>query len=132
MLVLFLRLFGKYFPTWIVEFFRKPTSQFLQEAIWVESLKLVAVGVQQSVAKNSHEPSTLCLLNAQSVRKKADIISNYLSEHDVDLACITETWLTPDDTAAMGDLTPMGYVQHSSHRRGRRGGGVCCIHKKGL
>ena len=76
--------------------------------------------------------SKLCLLNAQSARNKADIISDYLSTHDIDTAFITETCLKPEDGVVTGNLTPKGYTLHSSYRPDRPGGGICCIHKEGL
>ena len=56
--------------------------------------------------------STLCLLNAQSVCSKTDLLADYITEHDFDLVAITETWLkgNESDKRVIGNLVPDGYV----------------------
>ena len=38
-------------------------------------------------------PAKLCLLNAISICNKADFLVDYVADHDLDILCITETWL---------------------------------------
>jgi len=70
------------------------------------------------------------LLNARSVRNKSDIIAEYISDNDIDIMCITETWLTDSDNDIMirGDICPAGYKLFQIPRQGR-GGGVAVIIK---
>ena len=72
-----------------------------------------------------------CLLNCQSLRNKADVIRDYVTEYDFDVVLLTETWLSTDDvenTRVIGDLSPPGYS--FLHRpRPSRGGGCGFLYK---
>ena len=67
------------------------------------------------------------LLNAQSTRNKVDFISEYIVNDRINVAAMTETWLSPDDEQIVKDLTLEGYAIHHATRDGRRGGGVAII-----
>ena len=67
------------------------------------------------------------LINAQSTRNKVDLISEYIVNDQINVAAITETWLTKDDEQLSNDITPKGYTMHHATRDGRRGGGVAII-----
>ena len=41
-------------------------------------------------------PAKLCLLNTRSVCNKADFLVDYVADHDLDILCITETWLSSE------------------------------------
>ena len=45
----------------------------------------------------SSKTASLVLLNVRSLRNKGDFIIDYISEHDIDVMCLTETWLTAND-----------------------------------
>ena len=45
---------------------------------------------------------------------------------------ITETWLSPEDSVIMGELTPSGYHLQTFHRQNRPGGGIELVHKANL
>ena len=66
----------------------------------------------------------LCLLNARSVCNKADFIIDYVTDHDIDVLCITETWLQSDNTASVSAITPRDYLFEHVARSNQRGGGV--------
>ena len=53
--------------------------------------------------------TTLALINTRSIRNKADTICNYITEHDFDVICLTETWLTDSDDAVVEAITLDGY-----------------------
>ena len=74
-------------------------------------------------------PAKLALINARSVRNKADIIVDYIVEHDFDIICFTETWLSGNDAATIAAITPDGYDFRHLPRRNRRGGGVGILYK---
>ena len=74
-------------------------------------------------------PAKLALINARSVRNKADIIVDYVVEHDFDIVCITETWLSGNDAASIAAITPDGYDFRHLPRPNRRGGGVSILFK---
>ena len=55
--------------------------------------------------------ATLGLANAQSVRNKADLLTDHVLEHNLDLVALSETWLSADDNdkKTSSDLTPAVY-----------------------
>ena len=55
---------------------------------------------------------TIGVLNAQSVRNKTEVIKDYITELDLDILFLTETWLRsgPSDKSTICELTPEGYV----------------------
>ena len=75
------------------------------------------------------------LLNCQSVRNKADTINDFITEHNLDILFLTETWLRSGnvDHAEISDLVPNGYsFQHIPRKTKHRGGGVGIIFKSEL
>lgn len=73
----------------------------------------------------------LCLLNSQSVCNKADLISDFITENNLDVVGLTETWLCDGDKHSdiIAALVPHGYdivhIPRPSH-----GGGVAIIHRQ--
>lgn len=60
-------------------------------------------------------------------------VAESLAEHDLDLLCITETWLMPSDVAVMSAALPPSYdFHHLSRSTNARGGGVGLICSKTL
>jgi exonuclease III len=72
-------------------------------------------------------------MNARSVRNKVLMITEYITDNDIDIAGITETWLSEsdNDTMTVNDLCPAGYRLHQIPRK-TRGGGVAIICKQSL
>ena len=79
-----------------------------------------------------YQPSRNALVNAQSIRNKTDLFVDYIIEQSLDLCMITETWLSPEDSVIMGELTPSGYHLQTFHRQNRPGGGIALVHKANL
>ena len=52
---------------------------------------------------------TVATINCDSSNNKADNIADYIFEQDLDICCLTETWLKSDDTVTIGELCPYGY-----------------------
>ena len=46
--------------------------------------------------QETRKATKLGLLNARSLRSNSNIICDYVLEHDIDIICLTETWLTPN------------------------------------
>ena len=88
------------------------------------------------MALSSHRPSTkkthkviVAVFTARSVGEKSKrlAISDFIVNNDVDVLCITETWLLPSgDEAKCSDLSPPGYRTLSFPRRSR-GGGIAFV-----
>jgi len=72
------------------------------------------------------------LWNAHSVCNKTTSISDFVIDHDVDILCITETWLSTNDTVIIGELTPTGYSFLNHPRCTSRHGGIGILFKTSL
>jgi len=90
-------------------------------------------GKNKPILKNNDIGDLLhmCVLNAQSVCNKADILQDYFVENDLDIVAFTETWLTENDTESktIGDLKPDGFDFKHIPRPDRRGGGVALLYR---
>lgn len=75
--------------------------------------------------------SKLCLFNARSICNKAFMINDFVVENDIEMLCLTETWLKSNDQLVINELTPRGYIFEHNDRKGR-GGGVGFSLKKSL
>ena len=69
------------------------------------------------------------LLNARSIRSKQRQLEAFMELHPMDMVCITETWMTGDDTDFLSHLP--GYSSFR-HDRNSRGGGIMAIVKDTL
>ena len=80
-----------------------------EPALGVNFKSLIRVPVVDKVGVN-HKLS-IGLLNCQSVKNKATIISDFLCENDLDVLLLNETWLRSGatDKGVIGDLVPDGY-----------------------
>ena len=75
----------------------------------------------------------MALLNTRSVKNKLDSITELISEHDLDIFCLTETWLLECDIDVVKAALHENYdMFHVSRPDDGRGGGVAVIHKRGL
>ena len=75
----------------------------------------------------------ICHINPWSVCNKSATINDFITEHDIDLLAISETWLTgtASDEPTIASLLPDGYaIIHSP--RGTRGGGTALVHRESL
>ena len=59
-------------------------------------------------------------------------LTDYISELDIDVCCLIETWMTENDPVTAGEICPPGYELQSIPRQDRRGGGVAVILKQPL
>ena len=82
-------------------------------------------------ADRVQKPATLCLINTRSLRSNANVICDYVLEHDLDIVCVTETWLTWRDANSCMSTIP-GYTLEHIPRCNRSGGGVGVLFKDGL
>ena len=79
-------------------------------------------------SSETRKTTSLALINSRSVRNKADLIRDYIIDRDLDIVCITETWLSTSDTGVINALTPEGYnFRHLPCTD--RGGGVGVLYK---
>ena len=84
---------------------------------------------------SSESTLNIALLNAQSVgpSKKRTEINLFITDNNIDIMILTETWLRPvGDEAKINDLSPSGYYVVSVPRPCGRGGGLAFIVKNSL
>lgn len=74
----------------------------------------------------------LGLINIRSLTTKAALVNEFITDHDFDILCLTETWLKPNEFIALNESTPPSYLNSQVPRSAGRGGGVAAIHSSKL
>ncbi|KAJ8028828.1 hypothetical protein HOLleu_31177 [Holothuria leucospilota] len=73
------------------------------------------------------------LINTQSVRNKSAALLDYVFDQNIDVCCLTETWLSTNDDLVRFSLKPPGYdFQDSPRKNGRTGGGIGLLHRENI
>ena len=49
------------------------------------------------------------MLNARSINNKAEVVVDFILEHQLDFLCVTETWLQVSDSFTANSVTPNGF-----------------------
>ena len=67
-----------------------------------------------------------CVLNSRSVCNKAQLLNDFCVDNEINVLCITETWLQGNitDSPTIVELCANNFVFHHNPRCSRRGGGV--------
>ena len=75
----------------------------------------------------------MCILNPCSVWNKTSVLQDSVTDHNIDLMVLTETWLKGDDrdNVILAELQPPGYTIKHKDRQGR-GVGVAIMHPSPL
>ena len=77
-------------------------------------------------------PLDFCLLNTRG-SNKGDEIVEFVTDNDLDILVMTDTWLKPEHDIARGDMTPACYTLYEEPRPGeKRGGGVAVLCKASI
>ena len=64
------------------------------------------------------------------LRNKAMISKDFVIENNIDILCLTETWLNtydPRDKLVINEITPKGFCFYHMARKGRVEGLIYCI-----
>ena len=69
-----------------------------------------------------HHHLTVGLFNARSICNKVTSVWDLITEHEIDILCVTETWLHMNDRAKAGKIHEIGFNIYSKPRAGRGGG----------
>ena len=91
----------------------------------------VPPAINKSASSRVAVPVKLGIVNARSICNKTDVFMDYVTEINMDLIAITETWLNIDekDNKIIKDLTPADYTCVHLPRKSRRGGGVGFVYR---
>ena len=68
------------------------------------------------------------LLNVRSLTSKAVIVNELITDHNLDVIGLTETWLKPDEFTVLIEASPPGYTSAHIPRASRKCGGVANIY----
>ena len=82
------------------------------------------------IIERDHDTSHLKigLLNVRSLTSKAVIVNELITDHNLDVIGLTETWLKPDEFTVLNEASPPGYTSDHIPRASRKGGGVANIY----
>ena len=74
------------------------------------------------------------LLNVRSLKNKCDVVSEYISDHNIDILCLTESWIDDkiSDLLCLKSATPSGYSFISVPRKSDRSSGLVLIYKSSI
>ena len=64
------------------------------------------------------------LLNVRSLTSKAVIVNELITDHNLDVIGLTETWLKPDEFTVLNEASPPGYTSDHFPFASRKGRGV--------
>ena len=72
-------------------------------------------------------------VNIRSVCNKASVVNDHITENELDIMIITETWLSKtNEDRVKAELLPCGYSIVHRMRSEKRGGGIAVVHRSNL
>ncbi len=73
------------------------------------SNNLIDVQQIKNVYNTEKQMIKLGLLNIRSLSTKALFVNDMITDHNLDVLCLTETWLKPDEYTILNKSTPQDY-----------------------
>ena len=79
------------------------------------------------IIERDHDTSHLKigLLNVRSLTSKAVMVNELLTNHNLNVIGLTETWLKPDEFTVLNEASPPGYTSDHIPRTSRKGRRCC-------
>ncbi len=92
------------------------------------SNNIIDVQKMKNVYNTEKQMIKLGLLNIRSLSTKALFVNDMITDHKLDVLCLTETWLKPDKYIILNVSAPQDYCyKNEPHQKGK-GGGVATIY----
>ena len=100
----------------------------------VDFNNLINIYIENRPKRDITDDLSLMLANVQSIKSKTKLVMDYLLDNKVDIAILTETWLSDNDEIWLkaSDLNQHGYKTLHQNRPKHQGGGLAIICKSNL
>ena len=72
-------------------------------------------------------PLKCALVNAHSIYNKIPTFHHFVSDNKLDICCLTETWIKPNDNSTPSCLPPINFSSHNTIRNGKTDGGFAFV-----
>ncbi len=92
------------------------------------SNNLIDVQQMKNVYNTEKQMIKFGLLNTRSLSTKALFVNDMITDHKLDVLCLTETWLKPDEYIILNESAPQDYCHKNEPRPKGKGGGVATIY----
>ncbi|XP_039599459.1 uncharacterized protein LOC120522835 [Polypterus senegalus] len=84
--------------------------------------------VASAPAHLSEDTISFAHLNIRSLTGKTHLIQDLLTDHNIDILSLNETWQQPQDFTLLNEATPPGFVYMMQPRNSGRGGGLAILY----
>ena len=59
---------------------------------------------------------SICLINANTVRNKTCLLLDFVTDNEINIMCVTETWIKENESAVIAALVPFDLSQSKGQR----------------
>ncbi len=89
------------------------------------SNNLIDIQQIKNVYNTEKQMIKLGLLKIRSLSTKAVFVNDMITDHKLDVLCLTETWLKPDEYIILNESAPQDYC-YKNEATSKRQRGRCC------